>query len=415
MKSLLRLLAVLLAFTLIAAACGDDDEGTTADDSAEESADDSAEEPADDSAEEPADDSAEEPADDSAEEPVDDETAAGIARAQAVVDSVSTPPDAISPTVALTAVPEPGQTVAWLSCEVTCGAFDSAFEEATAALGWNLEVISVSSFDPGAAFLQALDLGADHIAITGTPPALVADQFEAAQDAGVGIYMCYDTTVPDPENNNLYMQCSNEESVFRAGSVLANKIIVESGGDANVLMVNIPDFAVLVSEREGAQAAYDENCPGCTFSELPVTLDQLLAGDVPGAIVSALQADPEIDWIHIAFDGMSGGILDTLEEADLLEGVKVAGVDLDPGILPDIVSERYEFWTTNPVAYASWLMVDGMARTSVGMDIPQDDRAVLPTFIVDTPAQAEELIATEGEWPGPTNYQDQFKALWGVG
>ena len=55
-------------------------------------------------------------------------------------------------------------------------------------------------------------------------------------------------------------------------------------------------------------------------------IDQLLAGDVPGAVVSALQADPDIDWIHIAFDGMSGGILNTLEEADLLDRVKVSGV-----------------------------------------------------------------------------------------
>jgi len=399
MKKLLRVFAMLLALTLVAAACGgsDGDDSDAADSAATaDTADDVA------------------PADDA--EPAADAAAEGLARAQAIVDGVAAPPADIAVTEPLLETPPEGLTVAWLACEVTCAAFNPGFEEATAALGWNLEIINVASFGNNAAVLQALDLGADFIAITGTPPALLAEEIATAQEAGVGFYYCYDTTVPDPEVNNIFMQCSNAEASFAGGALLSNKIIVESGGDANVLMVNIPDFAVLVAEQEGAKAAYDENCPGCTFSELAVTLDQLLAGEVPGAIVSALQADPDIDWVHIAFDGMSGGVLDTLEEADLLDRVKVAGVDLDPGILPDIVSERYEFWTTNPILYAAWLMVDGMARTSVGMDVPIDDRTTLPSFIVDTPAQAEELLATPlMEWKGPETMEDQFKELWGVG
>ena len=177
------------------------------------------------------------------------------------------------------------------------------------------------------------------------------------------MYMCFDTTLPDPANNNIYTNCAGEANVYAAGQLHANKIIVESGGNANVLMVNIPDFAVLVSEREGAKAAYAENCPNCSFQELAVTLDQLLTGGVPGAIVSALQADDSINWVHIAFDGMAYGVLDTLDEAGLSDRVKVAGVDLDAAGLADIVSGRYEFWTVNPVLYSAWLMVDGMVRT----------------------------------------------------
>ena len=94
------------------------------------------------------------------------------------------------------------------------------------------------------------------------------------------MYMCFDTTLPDPANNNIYTNCAGESNVYAAGQLHANKIIVESGGNANVLMVNIPD-AVLVSEREGAKAAYAENCPNCSFQELAVTLDQLLTGGVP--------------------------------------------------------------------------------------------------------------------------------------
>ncbi len=69
-----------------------------------------------------------------------------------------------------------------------------------------------------------------------------------------------------------------------AGELIANAIIADSGGTANTMMVNIPDFTVLVSEREGSEAAYAANCPDCTFTELALTLDQLLAGEAPGAV-----------------------------------------------------------------------------------------------------------------------------------
>ena len=177
-----------------------------------------------------------------------DPVAAGLARAQAVVDSYSMPPDQITVTEPVSSPPESGKTVAWLACEVTCAAFNPAFEAATDALGWNLEIINVASFGNNAAILQALDLGADFIAITGTPPATIADEIAIAQERGVGMYMCFDTTLPDPANNNIYTNCAGEANVYAGGQLHANKIIVESGGNANVLIVNIPDFAVLVSE-----------------------------------------------------------------------------------------------------------------------------------------------------------------------
>ncbi len=74
-SSWMRLLAALLAFSLIAAACGgdDDDDPVTSGDGTAEPSDDGGEEPADDGGEEPADDGDTEASDDDgAEEPADD-------------------------------------------------------------------------------------------------------------------------------------------------------------------------------------------------------------------------------------------------------------------------------------------------------------------------------------------------------
>ncbi|MFT6391115.1 MAG: ribose transport system substrate-binding protein, partial [Ilumatobacter sp.] len=358
-------LAVPLVGALVLAACGgsDDDAADTTEDTAVE-----------------AEAEAEEV------EPEAEEAAPGaegLAAAQAVVDANLTIPTAIAPTIALDSIPEE-KTVAWLECSLpSCIAIGIGFADAAEALGWNLEVISFAT-DAAPAFQQAIDQGVDYVAITGTAPALIQDQLDQANAAGIPTMSCFDATEPSPDG--YAMQCGDATAVALAGDLISNAIIADSGGTANVMMVNIPDFTVLKVEADASRAAYEANCPDCVFSELALTLDQLLAGEVAGAILSAVQADPEIEYIHFAFDGLAGGVSSTLQEAELLEGLKLVGVDYNGAILQEIVDGTMQFWTTNPKEYSAWLMMDAMARDSVGMDNPEERaNALLLNFIVNSP------------------------------
>jgi ABC-type sugar transport system substrate-binding protein len=385
-------LAVPLVGALVLAACGgsDDDAADTTEDTAVE---------------------AEAEAEEVEPEAEAAPGAEGLAAAQAVVDANLTIPTAIAPTIALDSIPEE-KTVAWLECSLpSCIAIGIGFADAAEALGWNLEVISFAT-DAAPAFQQAIDQGVDYVAITGTAPALIQDQLDQANAAGIPTMSCFDATEPSPDG--YAMQCGDATAVALAGDLISNAIIADSGGTANVMMVNIPDFTVLKVEADASRAAYEANCPDCVFSELALTLDQLLAGEVAGAILSAVQADPEIEYIHFAFDGLAGGVSSTLEEAELLEGLKLVGVDYNGAILQEIVDGTMQFWTTNPKEYSAWLMMDAMARDSVGMDNPEERaNALLLNFIVNSPEVAEPLIATDG-WTGPDDMAGQFATLWGV-
>lgn len=335
----------------------------------------------------------------------------GLAAAQAVVEANLVIPSGIGPTIALDSAPEE-KTVAWLECSLpSCIAIGIGFADAVETLGWNLEVISFAT-DAAPAFQQALDQGVDYVAITGTAPALIQDQMDQAAAAGVPVMSCFDAT--EPAEGGYAMQCGDATSVEVAGELISNAIIADSGGTANVMMVNIPDFTVLKVEADASRATYEANCPDCTFTELALTLDQLLAGEVAGAILSALQADPDIEYVHFAFDGLAGGVSSTLADADLLDGLKLVGVDYNGAILQEIVDGTMQFWTTNPKEYSAWLMVDAMARHAVGMENTEERaNAILPTFIANSPEVAEPLIPTDG-WPGPDGMAEQFAALWGV-
>ena len=330
--------------------------------------------------------------------------------------SVLTAPTKIGPTIKLTSKPEK-KKVAWLECELpSCTAITPGFKDATAALGWELDVIPVGSFTPQQAFQQALDNGADFVAITGTPAASMKEQIDAAKAKGVGFASCYSTDVPDA-TNNILMQCGDSPGVSYNGGLISDWITKDSGGKAHTLIVNIPDFPVLVAEADGAKAAYKANCSGCTVEELNVTLDQLIAGEVPGLVVSKLQKDKTINYLHFTFGDLPGGVPEAVEAAGLTKQVKYTGVDASTAIgFAGVAAGTHAAWTVNPKAYAGWLMVDAFARASLGMKNPEERaNAKLPTFVVADKKTADEVVAAgPNGWPGPATMAAQFKTLWGV-
>jgi ribose transport system substrate-binding protein len=410
-----RLAAAVVPLALIAAACGSDEkESAPATEAAKPAA---SEAPA--PTEAPATDApapTEAPATEApTTEPAGDD--AGVEAAKAAVAALAEPPEAIGPTIAIEGE-IPKKTVAWLECEQpSCAAIRPGFEAATEALGWELLVIPANSGAQGDAIQQALDQGADYLAHTGSPLATAEEQLAAAKEKGVPYASCYSTDDPDVDNNNLLIQCGDDDGVFYNGGLMANWVIADSGGQANVLVVNIPDFPVLVSEADGIKDAYSTNCSACTVQELNVTIDALIAGEVGGAIASQIQANEDINYIQFTFGDLPAGVADVLEESGLLEGRKIVGVDFSAAIgLPEIVAGRHHAWTANPKVYAAWLMVDAMVRHSVGMDNPEErQNAALPVFIVDSPEAATAALEYgDSGWPGPATMADQFKTLWGV-
>ena len=173
--------------------------------------------------------------------------------------------------------------------------------------GGSIKIIPMKSTDPGPAVQQAIDEGVDFIASTGLSIAQYQPQLDAAKAAGITVLSCFGTDDPDPEAG-LYMQCGDESFVEKTGPVMADWAIVDSEGTANVLIVNIPDFPVLVAEIDAYKAQLAKNCSGCKTTELNVTLQDLIGGTIPASVVSKLQANPDVNYIYYAFGDLPGGV-----------------------------------------------------------------------------------------------------------
>ena len=304
-----------------------------------------------------------------------------------------------------------------MECDVpTCTNYlTPGFKDATAAIGFDLMIIPSKSADPTAAMQQALDGGADYIAITGSPAATYTALAEAAKAKGVPILSCYATDEPSVDSNIL-TQCGDTSFVTTTGPLMANYTIDDSKGAANVLFVTINDFPVLKAESDAYKAELAKNCSSCTFTELNVTLDDLIGGKVPAAIASQLQSNTDLNYVMYAFGDLPGGVTQALQAAGLDKQVTQIGQDFSDADLPEISAGTHKAWSADPKGYAAWLMVDAAARLATGTS-PEDLIAMhrpfakLPTWIVTKAADADAIHATGGDW-NPPDMAAEFKKLW---
>jgi ABC-type sugar transport system substrate-binding protein len=342
---------------------------------------------------------------------------AGIVAAKAELAKWTKPVDKIGPTIALKSKPAK-KTIFWLESEAASStAITPGLKAGAALLGWDLKVGNAKAFDPAAAFQQAIDAKADYIAISGSPYATYKDQAEAAAAKGIKVISCY---AAGPENRpgpgrNLLNQCGDETFVERTGPAMADWAIVDSKGAANVLIVNIPDYPVLVSEEDAYRAELKKNCAKCTADTLKVTLDDLIGGKIPNAIASKIQSNSKLNYVYFTFGDLPGGVSATLKSAGLLDKVKLYGQDFNKGDLEEIIAGTMGAWSTNPKAYAGFLMVDAAARDAVGQ-ANTEERAVaaLPFYIVSDGAEAKKILGLPGNDWNPADMSGQFKKLWGV-
>jgi ABC-type sugar transport system substrate-binding protein len=132
-------------------------------------------------------------------------------------------------------------------------------------------------------------------------------------------------------------------------------------------------------------------------------------------VASYVQSNPDVDYIWFLFSNVSIGVSEALDGAGLLEGRNLVGTQAEVPQLQELVDGTNRAWSALPFEYAMWILVDQMARHATGVwSLEQEAEAsVIPTWVVDTPEAAAELLPTEG-WHGPDGFQDHFKELWGV-
>jgi ribose transport system substrate-binding protein len=351
----------------------------------------------------------------------DDDDSEGGGEAQTSAQDVvepppTTPPTDIQVTEPLPEAPPQGKKVIFLQCELpACARYKKGASAASEALGWDTTFQVFKNAAPAAGLSQAVAQKPDYIFISGIPDTVLKAPLAAAAGADIKVFSAADPSPPSPEG--FAVQVGG--TLVPDAENIAKWIINDSGGEANIVAVTIPQFPVLNSETDYLKNDVPKLCPDCKYDQLDVTIEEVGAGAIPQKLTGYLQANPDVNYVFFTFSDLGKGIGPVLERSNLREKVKLTGCCGDAAIAQEIANGETDAWTIAPNEYSAATAFDAMARVSVGEELSQEYRDTVfesPTWVVDSKEAVDKYLKpTDYDWPGPADFIEQYDKLWGVG
>jgi hypothetical protein len=215
--------------------------------------------------------------------------------------------------------------------------------------------------------------------------------------------------VVDAADDVLDTVVGDAENTGALGEIMAAWVLTDAAdaGSAapGTLYVDLPDFPILSELGVLYAETLTRLCPDCEQETLQVGLAGL--GDMADQVVSALRANPNLEYVVLSVDSVAVGLPAAIAAAGL-DHVKVFGEGPVLATFQEIeAGER-----PGTMAFAAWeilfSMVDSIARLEAGA--PRVEYGT--TNLVLT---ADNIESTSELTPIVPDVVDQFSALWGKG
>lgn len=320
------------------------------------------------------------------------------------------PPTEIGITEALSEPPTPGSVVVNITCAASnCVNLAEGVDAAAKAVGWEYVEIPYDNTDP-ATLLEGFDevLEMDPAPIGVTFSGVDRSQWEQVipkfEEAGIKMVP---THIGDTELGESVIASIARDDNTENGTMLADWAVMESNGEGNILVMNVPAFPVLKKFSDGFDDRLAEACPGCKVTHLDAAITDVASGAIPGQIVSMIQQDPEINYVISAVGDFAAGIDSALKSAGLADKVKLAGQAANATQLAGIVNGTEAAWTVMCFQYNGWQVVDTLLRDQQGLE-HHETAGLMPKQLLDESNVGD----PETLWCEPADYEEQFKALW---
>lgn len=333
----------------------------------------------------------------------------GVNLATAIVAKYNKTPTSIGITTKLTKKPPRGQFVVALSNGGDENkVLDESIADAAKVLKWKYRELvgAVSPETQRSLFSQALSLKPDYIHISGIEPSTLSDLLTKAKKAGVVVICSACMSKPTSALEDTHI--AGPKTIDLWGQMIAAYTVAATKGNVKAQGITVPLYPILRRFDVSFAKNLKRLCPTkCTYEENDQQLTDIFAGKVPQAAVNIVASNPGTNWIVSDLGGWVTGVSAALKNPAIAIGGLTAGKANVQGLKDGSESA----WTGYSLPIVGWSVVDSMARHSIGMPYLKNE---LPTQIL-TKQNANSLVLTkEGDYLGVSNYQKQFKNIWGV-
>jgi ribose transport system substrate-binding protein len=334
-----------------------------------------------------------------------------VKAAQAVAAKWEKAPTALGVTAPLKTAPPAGKTFVWLNCELSaCTQILAGIKPAVAAAGWKLKVVQYQQANP-ATVITALKLALSYhpsaVALSGLPEAVWSTEIPAYRAAGVPIIDGY--AGPLTLNSTVIGNVSGPPDGVETGQILANWFIADSGGHGRALNVRTDELPYLKTFSDAFQSDVQKNCPGCTVTNLNMSVADATSGKVNSAVVADLQRNPSINYVIATEGPFIDGLPAALAAAGLSGKVKIAGENGDVQNLSDVKNGTEAAFTGASLHIGGWQYLDIAIRHAEGMTFNPYD-GIQPKQLLTKSV----TFSPSADYDQPANFPQLFQAMWKV-
>lgn len=304
-----------------------------------------------------------------------------------------------------------GKVVDFIQCGVpACATEREIFEEAMEPLGWSLKSINAGTTpeEIKAAYQQAINDKPDAVLGSGYPRVLFEPEIQQLKKLNIPVVEAF---VEEEPGNGITAVIGGIGTSETQGRMMASHVLANSDDEEmEVGVINVKGFETVTGTAEEVEKVIAEECPKCSTKRLdaPVTS---IGADLPQRISSFLTSNPGIKWATVGYNDMVVGLPTALKGAGI-EEANLVTVNINTSIAPYLAKGEFleaTMGTSFPEVY--WRVVDLLARYYTGQPYEEDlDDSTLPYWTITK----ESLPSTDEEFPVVTDYQEQFKKLWGV-
>lgn len=340
-----------------------------------------------------------------------EDASAEVTAAEEAIAPFLEPPTEIGPSEPLSGPVPTDKTWVVITCELpACQLIGDGALAAAEAAGVPTKLLSYKTTDGTtltSAVKQALDFDPIAVSPIGFTQTVYNDLQDEYKDAGV---FMTPIALGDLETSDVITEGSATQfDYFESGKAMASWVIADSGGEAKILVQDVPAFAVLKAYGDGFKEGIEEGCAACTMETLDVAPAQLASNGLVPATVSALQTNPDVEYLASTDVAFLTGIEGQLKAAGR-EDVKIVGGSADINNLTAVKNGGNQVAVTAAAENQyGWLALDIVFRTALGMDVQEGGGG--RSEMIATQETAE---PSENGLDHPADYEDQYLTLWGV-
>jgi len=284
-------------------------------------------------------------------------------------------------------------------------------EKVAESLGWTVDVID-GKLDPtvwNQTVKQAASTGVDGIIAISADPNLYGDAMELVAEKDIP-FVLTEQTPGDQDVDGIDSFIAPDPAV--GGPDVAEWVIEDSGGNTEVLLLDIPGFTN-VQQRTAAMAeTLESSCEDCVVHREDITAATFGTSLAP-LVTNTLQQHPGIKYIWCSDDAVVSFVQQGVQQAGKSGSVKVMSMTGYPEQMTQLETGEMALELASATPYAAWLSVDTLARLMAGE--PTEKFWALPQRIWTTQNIGEAPASVfENGWDIEFDYQAMFHELWGT-